>query len=172
MFIRRCLTALGLAVTLFGCNGDIYLRDGVSNGDTFYLAPRALVDSDPVLQSWVSYSLSLSTCQLQLGDVNAARASAYTCELTARRLLSDTWAEKAIENPQIADDYLDDLALVSESGFLAEYVAYYFRRTHWHIPGELRIQEFRAWQRSHLRGHKPKTQLTGSWNYANRVRGY
>lgn len=171
MFIRICFTALGLAL-LVSCNGDIYLRDGVSNGDTFYLAPRALADPDPALQSWVSYSLSISACKLQLGGDNPARASSYACELSARELLLDSWAEKQTENLQIADDYLDDLLLVSHAGFLPEYVAYYLRRSHWQVPGDLQMVAFKAWRRTHLRRHKPQTRLTGSWNYASRVRGW
>lgn len=169
MFIRLCVTTLGLAI-LLGCNGDIYLRNGVSNGDTFYLAPRALADPEPALQSWVSYSLSISACQLQLGGDNPARASSFACELSARRLLLDTWVEKEAENPQVADDYLDDLVLVGDAGYLAEYVAFYFQRPHWEIPRELQIPDFKAWRRSHLSRHKPRTQLAGSWNYASRVR--
>lgn len=171
MFIRRCFTALGLAV-LLGCNGDIYLRDGVSNGDTFYLAPRALADPDPALQSWVSYSLSISACKLQLGGDNPARASSYGCELSARRLLLDTWSEKATRNPQVANVYLDDLLLVRDAGFLGEYVAYYFQQAHWELPGDLKEPDFNAWRRRHLRRHKPQTHLAGSWNYARRVRGW
>ncbi len=42
------------------CSAEVYLRDGVTDGDTFYVAERALTDADPALQSWVSYSLGRS----------------------------------------------------------------------------------------------------------------
>ena len=53
------LTAL---VALAACNGEIYLRDGVTDGDTFYLSERAMADGDPAYQSWVRYSLARSAC--------------------------------------------------------------------------------------------------------------
>jgi len=85
-----------LTLALTGCSGEIYVRDGVTDGDTFYLAERALSDDDPVLQSWVSYSLARSTCQLRIGGENPARANSFDCELTARRLMLETWQEKRL----------------------------------------------------------------------------
>src|SRR5210317_45117 len=61
------LLALLALLPLLASGGDIYTRDGVTDGDTFYLAPRAWADDDPVLQSWVAYSLMKSTCQLEIG---------------------------------------------------------------------------------------------------------
>ena len=73
---------------LAACNGEIYVRDGVTDGDTFFLAERAMADGDPAYQSWVRYSLARSACQLQLGGDNPARQSSFECELSARRMLS------------------------------------------------------------------------------------
>src|SRR5210317_160467 len=110
------------ALTMAACNGEIYVRDGVTDGDTFYLADRALVDEDPVLQSWVSYSLTKSACQLQIGGDNPARASSFECELMARRLLLQTWSEKTARSLAVSDRYLDELASVQGAGYLGEYV--------------------------------------------------
>ena len=62
-----------LLLVLAACNSSIYTKDGVTDGDTFYLAPRAWADDDPVLQSWVAYSLARSACQLEVGGDNPAR---------------------------------------------------------------------------------------------------
>ena len=97
-----CLPAVALA-------GQIFTRDGVTDGDTFYLAPHAHVDDDPVLQSWVAYSLAKSTCQLEIGGDNPARNSSYGCELTARRHLLDAWDTQRVEHAGVSDDYLDTL---------------------------------------------------------------
>ena len=155
---------------LAGCTSDIYVRGGVTDGDTFYLAERALTDDDPVLQSWVAYSLAKSTCQLQIGGENPARASSYGCEFTARRILLDTWEEKRAEQPQIYDEYLDSLVLVREAGYLDEYVAHYFHHQEWLVPAEVDDRKFRRWRRRHLRKHQPETHIVGSWNYAEKVR--
>ncbi len=160
----RFLAFLTLAA-LAGCNGSIYTSGGVTDGDTFYLAPRAWSDDDPVLQSWVAYSLSKSTCQLETGGANPARNSSYGCEFTARGHLADTWEEQRAEHVAATDAYLDDLLRVREAGYLDEYTVFFFGQPHWQVPGEVRVDEFRRWKSKHLRGHRPRTRLIGSWNY-------
>ncbi len=153
---------------LAACNSEIYTRDGVTDGDSFYLAPHALQDDDPVLQSWVSYSLMKSTCQLNVGGEMPARVSDYGCELTARQHLLDTWEEQQPQHNGAADAYLDALVDVREAGFLREYTVHYFGRNYWRLPAELRADDFRRWQRKHLRRHKPETRIIGSWGYHRR----
>jgi len=166
---KRLISIWSAAIFAVGCNGEIYLRDGVTDGDTFYLADRALADDDPVLQSWVSYSLARSTCQLQIGGVNPARASSFECELAARRLLLDSWTEKQRLHPLIADDYLDELKLIQRAGFLDEYVVRHFRRDHWQPPVDSDVAAYRRWQQRNIPTHKPETRIVGSWNYARKV---
>jgi len=152
-----------LAVTV--CNASIYTRDGVTDGDTFYLAPRAYSDDSPVLQSWVAYSLMKSTCQLELGGDNPARNSSYGCEFTARQHLLNAWEAQRDEHPGASDAYLDSMLRVREAGFLDEYVVHYFGKKQWQVPIEVQVNKFKTWQRKHLRRHKPQTHLIGSWNY-------
>jgi hypothetical protein len=167
---RYRMALLALVVLLTACNGEIYVRDGVTDGDTFYLAERALSDDDPVLQSWVSYSLTGSTCQLQIGGENPARASSFNCELAAREHLLESWAEKKARHDGASDPYLDQLAAVAEAGFLREYVATYLGRRSWQVPSDLDISAFDAWRKVGLSRHKPETRIIGSWNYARNVR--
>jgi hypothetical protein len=155
------------ALFLTACNGGVYVRDGVTDGDTFYLANRATADGDPAYQSWVRYSLARSTCQLQLGGDNPARQSSFDCEVNARRLLVDAWLENA---GFVAEDaYLDDLLAVEDAGFLEEHVATEFGRRSWSLPDDLDTRAYRRWKRTALPGHEPETRITGSWNYASRV---
>lgn len=160
----RWIFLLALA-GLCACSSSVYTRGGVTDGDTFYLAPRAWADDDPVLQSWVAYSLVRSACQLEMGGDNPARNSGYGCELTARRHLVDTWEQQRVEHAGIADPYLDDLLSVRRAGYLDEYTVRYFGRSDWVVPAEVRVDDFRRWQRHHLRGHRPVTRIIGSWNY-------
>lgn len=160
----RILAFLALAA-LAGCNSSIYARDGVTDGDTFYLAPRAWSDDDPALQSWVAYSLSKSTCLLEIGGDNPARNSSYGCEFTARGHLLDTWEEQRAEHASATDPYLDDLLRVRDAGYLDEYVVHYFGRRHWQVPAEVRVGEFQRWRHNNLRLHRPHTEIIGSWNY-------
>ena len=153
---------------LVASGGEIYTRDGVTDGDTFYLAPRAWADDDPVLQSWVAYSLMKSTCQLEMGGDNPARNSGYGCEFTARQHLLDAWEKQRAEHDSAADPYLDELVRVRVAGFLDEYTVHYFGRQHWQVPAEVNVDEFLRWQRRNLRRHNPQTRIIGSWNYASR----
>jgi hypothetical protein len=174
------MNRVALTVFLLACfiaeafGGQIYLRDGVTDGDTFYLADAALHDDDPVLQSWVSYSLTRSACQLQIGGDNPARASSFECELIAREHLLETWREQGAEGAAAHDagpagEYLNELLAVEQAGFLREYVGRFFKRKSWQLPAELRTRDFQVWLRQHLRHHKPQTRLIGSWNYASKV---
>jgi len=158
-----------LILALFACSGEIYVRDGVTDGDTFYLADRALVDDDPALQSWAAYSLAKSACQLQIGGGNPARESSFDCEFTARRLALETWTGKQQLDPDLTDEYFDDLLAIEHAGFLDEYVAHHFPRAHWTIPVEIDIRAYRRWQRQNIPSHKPETRIIGSWNYARNV---
>lgn len=150
---------------LTGCSPAVYVRDGVTDGDTFYLAPRALVDDDPVLQSWVSYSLTRSTCQLLAGGENPAKVTSYGCEFSARQTLLDTWEEQKREHPGTSNTYLDSLLEVRNAGFLDEYTVVYFAGPRWQVPVEVRPDDFRGWQRRHLRQHRPETRWVGSWGF-------
>lgn len=163
----RYTVLLAFLLALAGCgNGGIYVRDGVTDGDTFYLADQAFMDEDPILQSWVAYSLARSACQLEIGGPNPARVSDYGCEFSARQLMLDTWEENLKEDPAIRHDYLDDLVRVREAGFLDEYVVRFHGEQSWQVPVEVNVTEFVAWQRTHLPGHKPETRLIGSWNFS------
>ena len=161
--------SLVLLVPLAGCAGDIYVRDGVTDGDTFYLSQQAMMDDDPVLQSWVRYSLSRSTCKLQIGGPNPARNSSYDCELAAREHLVAAWKEKAVMSRPQGGHYLNELVLVEERGYLDAYVAHHFRKRSWDIPDDLDLSSYRRWEKRALPGHKPQTRLTGSWNYRRKV---
>ncbi len=160
---------LFLLMPLVAAAGNIYTRDGVTDGDTFYLAPSAFANDDPAFQSWVAYSLMKSACQLEIGGDNPARATSFDCEYKARKVLVDTWDEKKQLNAELADDYLDDLSAVRYSGFLAEYTTSYFGKKSWALPDGLRVKEFKAWRKQNLKGHQPKTRIIGSWNYKNNV---
>ncbi len=162
------LIVLVVCGSLFGCDGNIYVRDGVTNGDTFYVPPVALTNPSPITQSWIAYSLALSTCQLQTGGPNPARNSSFQCEMKARHLLAERWAELASINDH--DRYLDELQRTDTAGFIAEYTAYYLPRKGWQIPADLNDREFTRWRKTHLPHHRTETRIVGSWNYASKTR--
>lgn len=155
------------ALTLVGCDGSVYVRDGVTDGDAFYVPPVSLVSSDARTQSWIAYSLARSTCQLKAGGTNPARATSFDCELLARRILAERWVE--LLKPGDKDAYLDDLVRAEHSGFLPEYTAYYFADRRWRLPSDLRKREFKRWRKTNLQHHRAKTRIVGSWNYRSKT---
>tara|TARA_R110000782_G_scaffold17816_11_gene49559 strand:- start:3205 stop:3717 length:513 start_codon:yes stop_codon:yes gene_type:complete len=158
-----------ICLLLASCDHGIYTRGGVTDGDSFYLAPGAFSNEDPAYQSWVTYSLIKSACQLTLGGENPARASSFECEFRSRQHLANAWEEKLHINPLFSDDYLDQLAAVQNAGYLAEYTVYFHGRKGWTTPPGLRSKSFQRWRQEHLRGHRPMTRITGSWNYRKKV---
>lgn len=162
------LILLTVAIMSTACSREIYVRDGVTDGDAFYLAPRAFEDDDPALQAWVAYSLMKSACQLEIGGENPARASSYGCEFSARQALVDTWEEQLVAGGASADRYLDALSQVRTAGYLDEYTVHYFGRDGWLVPAEVDLDAFDRWRRKHLRRHRPETRIIGSWNYRQR----
>ena len=162
------LAVLLATLLVAGCNNEIYVRDGVTDGDTFYLAPRAFEDDDPALQAWVAYSLMKSACQLEIGGDNPSRGNSYGCEFSARRALVDSWEEQLVDDAMASDAYLDALLQVRRAGFLDEYTVYYFGEDDWLVPAEVDVARFRSWKRQHLGRHRPKTEIVGSWNYRQR----
>lgn len=164
MRFLRYLTAV-CALAVAGCDGGIYVRDGVTDGDTFYLAENAYHDDDPALQSWVAYSLDLSACQLMIGGDNPAHNSSFACEYGARQTLADAWAEQTVDQSTNSDPYLDDLVKIRDADFLREYVADSYARRGWELPHDLDIKEYDVWRRDNLRGHRREQRIIGSWNY-------
>jgi hypothetical protein len=160
------LYSLAAVLVLAGCNTSVYVRDGVTDGDTFFLAPQALAENDAVLQSWVTYSLMRSACQLRVGGPNPARVSTFECELVSREYLLDSWEEKRGLGAPREDAYLDTLAAVRDAGFLEEYVVHYLGRRRWEIAPDVDLDAFRRYRRTRLGGHKPETRWIGSWGYA------
>lgn len=163
--MTRAVNLVVLTLACAACDGSIYLRDGVTDGDTFYLAERALHDPDPVLQSWVSYSLTKSACQLRGGGQNPARATSFECELKAREHLVETWSELQTGGAAPQNRYLDELRRVARAGYLDEYVWQYLKKSSWQAPVDMDAQQFSLWRRQYLPEHDPETRLIGSWGY-------
>ncbi|MEM8984690.1 MAG: hypothetical protein AAGC71_16890 [Pseudomonadota bacterium] len=166
---RHVVTLLALAVGLGACDRRIYVVDGVTDGDTFYLAEYAYFDDDPALQAWMAYSLDLAACQLLIGGPNPARNSSFACELSARESLVDEWRDQVANDGTAEDPYLDALLDVEEADWLPEYVAVELGRRGWVVPEDLKIDGYRDWREGNLTGHRVERRLIGSWNFRDEV---
>jgi hypothetical protein len=161
------VATLAFCLVLGACNPAIYTRNGVTDGDTFYLSQQAMQGGDPVLQSWVVYSLARAACQLEVGAETPSRVSTYACESMARRLLAESWAEEQRADPALRDRYLDALVEVHVAGFVPEYVVTYFGRSDWRLPADLDLAGFRAWRGVNLADHRAVTRITGFWGWGS-----
>lgn len=155
-----------VAVSLFllGCS-DTYVRQGVTDGDTFFLAPLAHTSDDPVVASWVRYSLVRSACQLAIDGENPARSNSYECEIKARHQLVEAWRNDERAASSAEGEYLNTLARVVDAGYLKEYTAHYLVERGWKLPSDIRADAFNRWRRQHLQRHRPRTRLIGYWGY-------
>jgi hypothetical protein len=162
---RQSAMVACLLLLVTACGGDVYVRDGLGDGNTFALSNNAFESTDPATQSWVSYSLIRSTCQLRNGSANPARTSTFNCEVTSRRHLLDKWTEQKEQFPGASDEYLDTLTAVQQADFLSEYVVRFFRQENWQLPADLKTFEFRQWSVEYLPEHFPQTNMTGTWSF-------
>ncbi|MEL7296443.1 MAG: hypothetical protein AAGJ86_02210 [Pseudomonadota bacterium] len=152
------------------CDSRVYVRDGVTDGSRFALPAYAEVSDDPVVQSWVAYSLSKSICQLEMGGDNPARNTSFDCELSARESLVDRWldyGDPGLDERAADANYLDAVADAEAAGFLKEYVWAYLKHPSWTAPPDLDLAAFDTW-RNALPGfetHRAQTRIVGSWGY-------
>lgn len=146
----------------------------MTDGSRFTLSDAAWMDANPVLQSWVAYSLARSVCQLEVGGANPARNTSFECEHSSREILVERWAELGGRPVMMPDAppqlpgarYLDELTSVANAGYLAEYTWQFHKRGQWQRPAGLRLPEFSAWKAKHLTPrHRPRTRIMGSWSY-------
>ena len=119
------LWVLGLS----GCALQIYNLGGSGRGKDFYLPAGAAMNPDPVVQSWIAYSLSRSTCQLEMGGESPSTNSSFECELRSRRVLLDRWMGR--EDTTVRDAYLDLLVRIRAEQLLGDYVWVYLRPRSW-----------------------------------------
>ncbi|MHC4118411.1 MAG: hypothetical protein ACYSWO_12995 [Planctomycetota bacterium] len=75
-------------------------------------------------------------------------------ELEARSSLAQIWKEIGDKGE---DKYLSDLELVHDAGFMREYVWTYLKRASWNEPENLRMEDFKSWQKANLKEHKAET---------------
>ncbi|MEM7762505.1 MAG: hypothetical protein AAF290_00370 [Pseudomonadota bacterium] len=152
------------------CDSRVYVRDGVTDGSRFALPAYAEISDDPVVQSWVAYSLSKSICQLEMGGDNPARNTSFDCELSARESLVDRWldyGDTGLGERAAEADYLDAVADAEAAGFLDEYVWTYLEQPSWTAPAELELDAFEAWRAAlpNWQAHRVQTRIIGSWGY-------
>lgn len=164
--LQTAASLLLAAALLAACNGRVYTKDGVTDGDTFYLPEEVLENDDPVLQSWVAYSLALSTCKLAMGGENPAHNSSLRCELEARDILADTWRGYQAADSNLNHPYLDKLVQVDDNESLLEYVWTQLRPPRgWDRPKGMDTRGFLKWMKEFWPDHEPQTRIIGSWNY-------
>lgn len=172
----RVITVSILAF-MAGCDGRIYVRDGVTDGNRFSLPTTLAQETDPVVHAWAAYSLAKSICQLEMGGSNPARNSSLDCEVSAREALAERWreliADRAISGTTVkADretDYLEQNAEMHAAGVLDGYSWRFLRRRGWRQPSSEVLHKFDEWSEKYLEvQHKPYTRIIGSWGYIDK----
>lgn len=80
-------------------------------------------------------------------------------ELAARTQVARAYRESRQKDRPLKLAYFEDLAVVAESSFLAEYVWTYLHQGGWGAPPEgLRLVEFMGWRAQHLAQHQVMTK--------------
>ncbi len=81
-------------------------------------------------------------------------------EYECRQHLAEQWEELKATSPQLSDKYLDNLVKVKNSRYFKEYVYVYFGKSSWKTDEDkLRLDEFKKWCKSNLKGPKKETRV-------------
>ncbi|MEN7343893.1 MAG: hypothetical protein AAAFM81_13165 [Pseudomonadota bacterium] len=166
----RPFSLIAAILLIIGCDTRVYVKEGVTDGNRFSLPAMVELSPDPVVQSWVAYSLAKSVCQLEMGGENPARNNSFACELSSREVLVDRWSDYgSVDTGERSDDaqYLDQLAEASDAGFLDEYVWQFMAQRDWTQPASLELEAFKRWRQEQptWRRHRAVTRIIGSWGY-------
>ena len=91
------------------------------------------------------------------GDPRLYRRS-FPEELAGREALARIWTGFKKKGHAVPDEYLDELVVVNDSGFMREYVWRHLAEATWEgMPEGLRLEEFDRWAERNLAGHKVET---------------
>jgi hypothetical protein len=154
--------AILLVAGALGCGGlQVYNFGGEGRGQAFHVPAAAAMNESAIVQSWIAYSLTRSTCKLEIGGEQPSANHSYECELRPRRVLAKRWAER-MDSPD-TDAALDLMVRVDQAGLLEEYVWHYFQRDGWVRPEGLEMERFDRFRRAELGWHRPTTRLIGYW---------
>lgn len=102
---------------------------------------------------WFAYGMALSSWKptyLPNGKLNY-----YAREVFARAEAATIWKQLREKGDVEADKDLDALWAVNDAGYMPEYLWVYLKRRSWRNPGNLRLEEFRAWAKKNLPHHEP-----------------
>jgi hypothetical protein len=160
-----------LAICLFfiiGCSATPDMRSkeeiGAPKKNVAYIDDFVLKAPEGVLTAWIIYGIAHGMWHdkkyFEMNPTSKVYQYTYSEELFSRDMMAKLWPEIKKEHPGLSDSYLDALAYVMDSGFLSEYVWYYFWEQEWGTPPEtLRLKEFSEWQELHLKGHCAETHV-------------
>lgn len=121
-----------------------------------------IMDKPQILMAWQMYAKYKQEWRQQLffeqfPDEKKYRYS-YKEELDCRKKLAEYWRDYKKTNPNVSDEYLDDLVKVYGSIYFPEYIYKYFKAGSWEVRKDrFRLDEFKKWAKENLGRHYPKT---------------
>ena len=136
-------------------------RVGYAEGYSVAIGLTA-TEGDTAGMSALSFGLSLLHYFTQHEDLDSFQEGTYsaTSEALHAAFSSQTqiWRELR-ENGKSPYDYLDQLALVDDQGYLREYVWYFHRNESWGPPPQtLDLKDFAAWSEKTIPEHEPRLE--------------
>lgn len=110
--------------------------------------------------AWLSYGVGLATFvsdhKLEESLPAGTWTPSFEAEVFARQFQLQAWREIK-ESQAISYEFMDQMELIADAGYLEEYVWRFYRRPDWPESEDLRLEEFDAWAAVHLQGHRPVT---------------
>jgi len=105
-----------------------------------------------LLGAWMMYGVKLTALIREQQYLNTAER-----EASARKTAIDFWnsREEKPNSTPCDSTYMDQLSLVSATGFLPEHIFHQYGRPYWRATEELRIGEYLEWARDNLTDYTP-----------------
>lgn len=158
---RRLLKYGKISVKKYLCIYLIFFLVGCSTtehakkGSELYLDQSILTD-DNSATGWLAYGLGLLAWEpVRLDD---GRLDYFNREVFARQSAAQVWKELKQKKTSSPDKDLDALEIISDAGFMDEYLWLYFNEDGWVDPGTLELEKFNEWEVENLVNHVPLKQ--------------
>lgn len=133
---------------LLACNAT----QPTKNEKQLYLDQNILANKNSAA-GWLAYGMALAAWEpVYLED---GSPDYFKREVSARETAAQIWKELKQNDASKSDADLDILEIISDAGFMDEYLWVYLKDDKWVNPGTLELEKFGEWASKNLVGHIP-----------------
>ena len=137
-----------LAFFLVGCNASQPTKKSVE-----IQLDRSILSDENSTSGWLAYGLALQSWEPEY--LENGSPDLFKREIYARETASTIWKELKQNGSAQPDPDLDILEVISDAGYMAEYLWVYLKNSNWYETDDLELDLFQEWANENLKDHKP-----------------